>query len=58
MSCSHLNLPLVGKTAFFQGEVKNKCIVCECCLCWLLPAAAQEAVASAAGASAAPLHLC
>lgn len=26
--CSHLNLPLVGKTAFFQGEVQNKCIIC------------------------------
>ncbi|KAF8072624.1 hypothetical protein HT031_000284 [Scenedesmus sp. PABB004] len=26
--CSHLGLPLVGKTAFFQGQVKDKCIVC------------------------------
>lgn len=26
--CSHLNLPLVGKTAVFQGKVKDACIVC------------------------------
>lgn len=26
--CTHLNLPLVGKTAIFQGKVANKCIVC------------------------------
>lgn len=26
--CSHLGLPLVGKTAMFQGAVKDKCIVC------------------------------
>jgi len=26
--CSHLGLPLVGKTAFFQGQVAEKCIVC------------------------------
>ncbi|KAF6263621.1 rieske ferredoxin [Scenedesmus sp. NREL 46B-D3] len=26
--CSHLGLPLVGKTAMFQGQVSNKCIVC------------------------------
>ena len=26
--CSHLGLPLVGKTALLQGQVKDKCIVC------------------------------
>lgn len=26
--CSHLGLPLVGKTALFQGEIKDKCVVC------------------------------
>jgi nitrite reductase/ring-hydroxylating ferredoxin subunit len=26
--CSHLGLPLVGKTAMFQGQIKEKCIVC------------------------------
>jgi len=26
--CSHLGLPLVGKTAVFQGKVVNNCIVC------------------------------
>lgn len=26
--CSHLGLPLVGKTAMFQGVVKNGCIEC------------------------------
>ncbi|GLC46514.1 hypothetical protein PLESTF_000957200 [Pleodorina starrii] len=26
--CSHLGLPLVGKTALFQAEVKDKCVVC------------------------------
>jgi nitrite reductase/ring-hydroxylating ferredoxin subunit len=26
--CTHLNLPLVGKTAIFQGKVADKCIVC------------------------------
>lgn len=26
--CSHLGLPLVGKTAMFQGEIKDRCVVC------------------------------
>ena len=26
--CSHLGLPLVGKTAMFQGKISDKCIVC------------------------------
>jgi nitrite reductase/ring-hydroxylating ferredoxin subunit len=26
--CSHLGLPLVGKTALLQGQVKDKCIIC------------------------------
>eukprot|EP00798_Chlamydomonas_sp_ICE-L_P003678 gene3678-13753_t len=26
--CTHLGLPLVGKTAMFQGEIADKCIVC------------------------------
>ncbi|GFR50060.1 hypothetical protein Agub_g12202 [Astrephomene gubernaculifera] len=26
--CSHLGLPLVGKTAMFQAEVKDRCVVC------------------------------
>jgi len=26
--CSHLGLPLVGKTSMFQGKVSDKCIVC------------------------------
>ena len=26
--CSHLGLPLVGKTALLQGEVSNGCITC------------------------------
>lgn len=26
--CSHLGLPLVGKTALFQGEISDKCITC------------------------------
>jgi nitrite reductase/ring-hydroxylating ferredoxin subunit len=26
--CTHLNLPLVGKTAMFQGKIADKCIVC------------------------------
>ncbi|GFH17210.1 rieske ferredoxin [Haematococcus lacustris] len=26
--CSHLGLPLVGKTALLQGKVVDKCIVC------------------------------
>lgn len=26
--CSHLGLPLVGKTAMFQGKIADKCIVC------------------------------
>eukprot|EP00197_Chlamydomonas_leiostraca_P002797 CAMPEP_0202857066 /NCGR_PEP_ID=MMETSP1391-20130828/149_1 /ASSEMBLY_ACC=CAM_ASM_000867 /TAXON_ID=1034604 /ORGANISM="Chlamydomonas leiostraca, Strain SAG 11-49" /LENGTH=147 /DNA_ID=CAMNT_0049535823 /DNA_START=37 /DNA_END=480 /DNA_ORIENTATION=- len=26
--CSHLGLPLVGKTALLQGKVADKCIVC------------------------------
>jgi len=26
--CPHLGLPLVGKTALFQGEVKGGCITC------------------------------
>ena len=26
--CSHLGLPLVGKTALMQGEIKGQCIVC------------------------------
>eukprot|EP00873_Tetraselmis_striata_P041117 jgi/Tetstr1/461381/TSEL_000592.t1 len=26
--CSHLGLPLIGKTALLQGEVKDKCIIC------------------------------
>lgn len=26
--CSHLGLPLVGKTALLQGEVKNGCVTC------------------------------
>jgi len=26
--CSHLGLPLVGKTKMMQGQVKDKCIVC------------------------------
>ena len=26
--CSHLGLPLVGKTALFQAEVSNKCVTC------------------------------
>mmetsp|Transcript_25739 Transcript_25739/g.69873 ORF Transcript_25739/g.69873 Transcript_25739/m.69873 type:complete len:153 (+) Transcript_25739:88-546(+) len=26
--CSHLGLPLVGKTALLQGKVQDKCIVC------------------------------
>ncbi|GAX82006.1 hypothetical protein CEUSTIGMA_g13588.t1 [Chlamydomonas eustigma] len=26
--CSHLGLPLVGKTALFQGKVTNGCVVC------------------------------
>ena len=26
--CSHLGLPLVGKTAFFQGTVAAGCVVC------------------------------
>lgn len=27
-TCTHLKLPLVGKTAFFQGQIRDKCIVC------------------------------
>lgn len=26
--CSHLGLPLVGKTAMMQGEIRDGCIVC------------------------------
>ena len=26
--CSHLGLPLVGKTAMFNGEVANGCVTC------------------------------
>eukprot|EP00192_Tetraselmis_astigmatica_P015490 CAMPEP_0117675650 /NCGR_PEP_ID=MMETSP0804-20121206/15728_1 /TAXON_ID=1074897 /ORGANISM="Tetraselmis astigmatica, Strain CCMP880" /LENGTH=151 /DNA_ID=CAMNT_0005484687 /DNA_START=8 /DNA_END=464 /DNA_ORIENTATION=- len=26
--CSHLGLPLVGKTGLFQAEIKDKCVVC------------------------------
>lgn len=26
--CSHLGLPLVGKTALFQAELTNKCVTC------------------------------
>ncbi|KAG2500531.1 hypothetical protein HYH03_001308 [Edaphochlamys debaryana] len=26
--CSHLGLPLVGKTAMFQAEIKSGCVVC------------------------------
>ncbi|GIL56517.1 hypothetical protein Vafri_11858 [Volvox africanus] len=26
--CSHLGLPLVGKTAMFQADIKDKCVVC------------------------------
>ncbi|WPT16530.1 hypothetical protein PSENEW3_00004538 [Picochlorum sp. SENEW3] len=26
--CTHLNLPLVGKTAMMQGEIRDGCIVC------------------------------
>jgi nitrite reductase/ring-hydroxylating ferredoxin subunit len=26
--CSHLGLPLVGKTSFFQGTVASGCVVC------------------------------
>ena len=26
--CSHLGLPLVGKTALLQGEIRDNCVVC------------------------------
>lgn len=26
--CSHLGLPIVGKTALFQGEVSGRCVTC------------------------------
>lgn len=26
--CTHLGLPLVGKTAFMQGKIADSCIVC------------------------------
>ena len=26
--CTHLGLPLVGKTALLQGKIQDKCIVC------------------------------
>eukprot|EP00887_Chlorella_sp_A99_P000375 scaffold13.g375.t1 len=26
--CSHLGLPLVGKTGLFQAEIKDGCVVC------------------------------
>lgn len=26
--CSHLGLPLVGKTAMFQAQISDKCVVC------------------------------
>ena len=26
--CSHLGLPIVGKTALFQGAVSDRCVTC------------------------------
>ncbi|MEW5320375.1 MAG: hypothetical protein WDW38_011450 [Sanguina aurantia] len=26
--CSHLGLPLVGKTPVFQAKIENKCVIC------------------------------
>jgi len=28
LTCRHLGLPLVGRTALLQGKVADKCIVC------------------------------